>query len=118
MENKVYIVQENLGGVIMEFRIEPERIKKMITIMVREHNQEIHHPYSWWNGVLNGYLECLGLEWDVVDRIESGEAFWHDCEHGRSPGGNVGWFAVLKDLINYTNIMFKRYDVVIDKEVD
>ena len=27
-------------------------------------------------------------------------------------------FAVLKDLINYTNIIFKRHDVVIYKEVD
>ena len=27
-------------------------------------------------------------------------------------------FSNLEDLINYTNIMFKRYDVVIDKEVD
>lgn len=27
-------------------------------------------------------------------------------------------FSNLKDLINYTNIMFKRYDIVIDKEVD
>ena len=56
----------------MEFRIDPDRIKKMITIMVRDRNEEIHDPYNWWNGALNGYLECLGLDWDIVNRIGRG----------------------------------------------
>jgi hypothetical protein len=59
----------------MEFRINSKRIEEILKKIVHEHREEIHNKESWWNGVINGYLEALGLEWEVIDRIENGVFF-------------------------------------------
>ena len=50
--------------------LDPATIEKTIRSIVRKYNSEIHDKHSWWNGVLNGYLEVCGLSWDVVRQIE------------------------------------------------
>ena len=57
---------------MMEFVINPDKIKENLKNMVLGRNDDVHDRWSWWNGAVNGYLEALGLGWDMVEKIEAG----------------------------------------------